>query len=234
MVCKRCKKSNNDDAKYCQNCGKLLDVDDSKNIKLLFIEITNKIIDLCKGISTRPVDTIKKFTKIDNFNLSIVLIVILSFCVSLFGLAFLKNTYSSFIGNNYYTYGFVAYKIPYFRTFYTLLFTVILLSFAYAGIMHIVNTMIFKRQSDFKEAYSMNAACSVVVSVGLIISSILLFINVYLGITLCIFSVMLNMIYTYHGLIFLGIKEENKCGYIYLLTHSLFYIILLTIIKLFS
>ena len=44
----------------------------------------------------------------------------------------------------------------------------------------------------------------------------------------------LNVVYSYHGLKFLGKNDENKYGYIYLLTNALFYVVIFIISKIFS
>ena len=68
-----------------------------------------------------------------------------------------------------------------------------------------------------------------ILSVGLLISSVLMFINGVLGIIFLSFGSVLNMIYLYNGIQYLGVKDKNKHGYIYLCTVAfciLFFVIL--------
>ena len=94
--------------------------------------------------------------------------------------------------------------------------------------------MIFKREADFKEVYSMYGVCSIVSSLGILASAILIFVNVSFGIIMFALTSILNVVYSYHGLKFLGKNDENKYGYIYLLTNVLFYVVIFIISKIFS
>ena len=72
------------------------------------------------------------------------------------------------------------------------------------------------------------------ISLGILASTILMFVNVSLGLIMFALTSILNVVYSYHGLKFLGTKDENKYGYIYLLTNVLFYVVIFIISKIFS
>lgn len=227
-------------AKYCTNCGKKLkegEVCDCKKDSVINNETTQKALDLVRGMIYTPIDTIKDFTKKSSFNLAMILVGVLSVITGLFVMSLCKNglNYSlqlAYSGLN----SFMprSIEIPYMKIFFTSLVLVFGLSFVYTFILYVVNTMIFKREADFKEVYSMYGACSIVSSLGILASAILIFVNVSLGMIMFALTSILNVVYSYHGLKFLGKNDENKYGYIYLLTNALFYVVIFIISKIFS
>ena len=227
-------------AKYCTNCGKKLnegEVCDCKKDSIMSNETTQKALDLVKGMIYTPIDTIKDFTKKSSFNLAMILVGVLSVITGLFVMSLCKNglNYSmqlAYSGINSFMPSSI--EIPYMKIFFTSLVLVFGLSFVYTFILYIVNTMIFKREADFKEVYSMYGACSIVSSLGILASTILIFVNVSFGMIMFALTSILNVVYSYHGLNFLGNKDENKYGYIYLLANVLFYVVIFTISKIFS
>lgn len=228
-------------AKYCTNCGKKLKegekCDCKKEVNVMDNDTIKKLTNLCKGIIYTPIDTMKEFTKKSNFNLSIVLIAILSFIAGLFSMSLCKNGLNYSLQLSYSGIESMmprTIEIPYMKIFFTSLIVVFALSFVYTGLLYLVNSKIFKRESDFKEVYSMYGACSIISSIGLLASAILIFVNVTLGIILLVLTSILNVVYTYHGLKFLGKTDENKYGYIYVLTNIFFYIVIFIISKIFS
>ena len=72
---------------------------------------------------------------------------------------------------------------------------------------------------------------SVISSVTLLVSSIFMFVHFALGFIVLALGMLLNMVYTYKGIEFLGVKDQNKHGYIYLLT-AVFYATVLAILML--
>ena len=227
-------------AKYCTNCGKKIkegEVCDCKKDTVISSEATQKALDLVKGMIYTPIDTIKDFTKKSSFNLAMILVGVLSIITGLFVMSLCKNglNYSmqlAYSGLNSFMPRTI--EIPYMKIFFTSLVLVFALSFVYTFILYVVNTMIFKREADFKEVYSMYGACSIVTSLGILASAILIFVNVSLGIIMFALTSILNVVYSYHGLKFLGNNDENKYGYIYLITNVLFYVVIFIISKIFS
>lgn len=227
-------------AKYCTNCGKKLkegEACDCKKDSIMNNETTKKALDLIKGMIYTPIDTIKEFTKKSNFNLAMILVGILSVITGLFAMSLCKNGYNLYLGrtynmNNPFISGTI--EIPYLKIFFTCTLLVFGLSFVYTFLLHLVNTNIFKREADFKEVYSMYGVCSIITSLGLLAAALLIFVNMTLGIVLFALSSILNLVYSYHGISFLGNKDENKFGYIYLLTNVFFYIVIFIISKIFS
>ena len=191
-------------AKYCTNCGKKLkegEVCDCKKDSVINNETTQKALDLVRGMIYTPIDTIKDFTKKSSFNLAMILVGVLSVITGLFVMSLCKNglNYSlqlAYSGLN----SFLpqSIEIPYMKIFFTSLVSVFGLSFVYTFILYVVNTMIFKREADFKEVYSMCGACSIVSSLGVLASTILIFVNVSLGMIMFALTIILNIVYIYH------------------------------------
>ena len=225
-------------AKFCTNCGRKLkegETCDCKN-NIPNNEILDSIVSLGKGMITKPIDTIKEFTKKENFNVALILIGILSVITSLFIMSLFKNGLSYYMSAMYGT-GLIntrTIEIPYLRIFITSIISVMALSFLYAGILYLVNTNLFKRESSFKEIYSMYASCSIIMTFGILGATILSFVNFTLAALVFVAASTLNMVYNYHGLKFIGKEEENKYGYIYLTTTAVFYLAIFIISKIFS
>lgn len=228
-------------AKYCTNCGKKLKegeaCDCKKDSNVMNNETTKKVVDMCKGMIYTPIDTINEFTKKSNFSFAMILVLALSIITGLFTMSLCKNGYNLYLGRVYNASNpFITgtIEIPYMKIFFTSLILVFGLSFIYTGLLYLVNNTIFKRECDFKEVYSMYGICSIISSLGLLISTILVFVNITFGVIIFALTSILNVVYSYHGLKFLGSKDENKYGYIYLLTNVFFFIVLFIVSKIFS
>ncbi len=224
-------------AKFCTNCGKKLKEGEKCDCTPAVVnnEDVQKVIDICKGMFTKPIDTMKDFTKKTNFTLALILTGILSLIAGLFAMATLKNAFSLMgFNKSFYTYGSMPVNLPYGKVFFTVLILVFACSFIYSGILYLVNSKIFKREADFKEVYALYGVTSIVISAVMLISCILMFLNVYFALVIVSLGSILSTVYSYHGLKFLGEKEENKYGYIYLTTMVLFYIAIFVITKVFS
>ena len=226
-------------AKFCTNCGKELKDGEKCDCTPSIISNDNvqKLLDLCKGMFVKPIDTMKEFAKKSNFTLAMILVGILSVVAGLFAMSLLKNAYSMVLGSagmGLYSYGSMSMDIPYARTFFTVLIVLFVLSFIYTGVLYLVNTKIFKRNVDFKEVYALYGVTSIVASVSLLVGTILMFLNVTFAFVIVMLGLMLYSVYNYHGIKFLGEKDENKYGYIYLTTSVIFYIVIFVITKVLS
>ena len=211
-------------AKFCIHCGRKLEDGEVCHCQVQKREHDLYFLDFLKGIFVKPIDTIKKYTNEKYLNLSLILIMVFVLSFSLFILSFISNMAYSFLGNSL----FVSY-IPYFQIFIMMIFGGMFYSLIYVGFLYLVNSVIFKGEKNFKKIVILYGVCSIILSVGLLISSILMFINGVLGIIFLSFGSVLNMIYLYNGIQYLGVKDKNKHGYIYLCTVAfciLFFVIL--------
>lgn len=226
-------------AKFCIHCGRKLkegevcDCQVKKNLES--DNLGASLLEVIKGIFIKPVDTIKKFTNDKHFTLALILLGIFSVAISLFVISFVKNlsdvATSAMGGISLYAIGMRTLSIPYLKIFFISLIIAILFIFIYTGILYLVNSVMFKGDKDFKKIFSMYGVCSVVVTLSLLVGAIFAFINVVLGVAIFLIGSILNTVYVFKGIQFLGVKDENKHGYIYLIT-TIFYGIFMFIVSL--
>lgn len=208
-------------AKYCIHCGKELK-ENEKCECFHESDFYGNVISLIKGIFVSPMDTIKENAKKDNFNFSMILMGVLSFILSIFSLGLIKVYYGSIsLIDSYYRTFNNSMGISYFSIFVKILVLSFILSFVFAGVVYLVNTIIFKGKADFKKIYSLGGVISIVNSISLFAGFLILFINVYLAMAFVFLGFVLSLTYFYSSLKLLGIKDENKYGYMFLIIISL-------------
>ncbi|MCI9585456.1 MAG: YIP1 family protein [Bacilli bacterium] len=227
-------------AKYCTICGKKLkekEVCDCKqNNKISSKEIINSLQETVKGIFVKPIDTIKNKCKEKNFIPSMILIGIMSIITGLFITALFKNSIELFNQINtlrMYTFSPLYLDVPYIKIFIITVIVTFALSFAYIGILYLVNTTIFKGRANYKTIYSLYGVTSIVVTASLVLATVLSFVNIGVSLIVLVLGVFLNLVYMYHGIKFIGPKDENKHAYIYLITNILYFIVVSIITELF-
>lgn len=225
--------------KYCIECGKKLKENEKCNCtqnKNTNNEMINSLIEMTKGIFVKPINTIKNSTKENNFIPSMILLGIMSIISGLFITILFKNSIELFNQiNTFRMYAFspLYVEIPYVKIFITMAIVIFALTFAYAGILYLVNTVIFKGKSNYKTIYSLYGVTSIVVTASLALATVLSFINIGVSLMVLILGAFLNLVYMYHGIKFIGPKDENKHAYIYLLTNILYFIVVSLFIELF-
>ena len=241
MFCSKCGEKNKEDAKFCNKCGESFEKGNNPNDKRIQIdtkELKNNVIDLLKGLLVKPIDTFKKYGKEKNFTLAIILVAILSLITGLFVISLMKNAYSlimSSIGSvgGLYSYSNYQVDIPYAKSFFIAVFTTFAFAFAFAGILYLVNTKIFKGKENFKKTFTIYGTISTVASVSLLASTILMFLSFGLASIILSLGLALTGFYTYHMIKMIGPKDENKHGYIYVVSTGLFYLFVFIVIKIF-
>ncbi|MDD6323146.1 MAG: YIP1 family protein [Bacilli bacterium] len=232
-------------AKFCIHCGKKLeegqicDCQKNQTTSNQTSDLINKLLDVFKGMFVQPMDTLKKYTTNKEFNLGIILVGIFAIATSILSLSIVKNAYSLIIGGVGYTassfgYGFGNLNVPYLKIFFTTLVVTIALVFIYTGLLYLTNTIIFKGDKDYKKTFNLYAINSALMSTVLLIAAIFMFVHVNLGMTILLAGLILNLVYQIKGLKLLGVKDENKHGYIYLITTILNCLVLFIIMKIFS
>ena len=229
-------------AKFCIHCGKKLKEGEVCNCKenenkQTSYDVKESFLDALKGMFVKPVDTIKKYTDEKHFNLALILVAIFGVAAALFTLSLFKNAFLQVMSatrSSFYSLMTTSIDIPYLKYFFIALIAVIAFSFIYTGLLYLVNTVMFKGDKDYKKTFSMYAVNTIITSITLLISAIFLFINVSLGLIILVLGSTLNMIYMFKGIEFLGVKDKNKHGYIYLITTVFCYIVLLIVSLIFS
>lgn len=235
-------------AKFCTNCGKALKdgipCDCQKEVNKVN-EISNnemvvKLIDMFKGMFVKPVDTVKKYTHSENFGISMILVGILSVFTGLFTMALMKNSYeliaSMMLGgmSSSYSMSSVVVDINSGGIFVGSAIATFVISFGYVGLLYLVNTIMFKGNASYKKIYSMYGVISIITTVSLAAATLLSFLNVGIALIIFVLGALLNLVYMICGLKLIGPKDENKIGYIYIITTVFYFIVLFVITKLFS
>lgn len=227
-------------AKFCIHCGKKLEDGEVCNCQASQSVATGgnigtDILEVLKGMFARPIDTLKAYTNGKHFSLALILIGIFAFVTALFTCSLVKNSadalFGSFGSASLYSIAMTQVNVSYLKVFFTALIVFIIFVFIYTGLFYLVNSIIFKGDKDYKKVFTMYGISSVVSSVALLASAIFMFVHITLGFIVLALGMLLNMVYTYKGIEFLGVKDENRHGYIYLLT-TVFYAIALAIIML--
>lgn len=228
-------------AKFCSNCGKKLEEGKSCNCKQETNIMNNELVTSCiyiiKNIFVKPIDVVKEYTKANNFKLALILSAIMSILTALFMMPMVKEFANLIYGTgeiSLYSAFVQTIEIPYFKIFLGVCLLVFSLTFVFTGALYLANTIIFKGESDFKTIYALYGVCSVVTSFALALGTLMAFLNIYLGLIVLMAGLILNMTYMIYGIKFIGPKDENKYGYIYLVAVVVNMIVTIFITKLFS
>ena len=226
-------------AKFCIHCGKKLKegevCDCQANVSVQTDNLGTTLLNVLKGMFVKPIDTIKSYTNEKNFNLALILVGIFSLSAALFMLSLIKNlsdmATSSMGALTLYSITSTSVEIPYLQIFFISLIAIIAFTFMYTALLYLVNSVMFKGDKSFKKVFTMYGINTVITSVTLLVTAIFMFIHVVLGLLIFVLGYTLNMVYMYKGIETLGVKDENKHGYIYLIT-TIFYSIELFMISL--
>ena len=257
MFCPKCGEKNRANAQFCVKCGEKFgdEKENAKKTKTTKVsadevkdaaveatkEMTNETTKIVKDMVVAPVDALKKYGEEKRFNLALVLVAIMSILVGLFGMALLKSVsaalnefvsslYGGFLGMGSNMYGSTP-ELPYAKTFFYSLIATYALSFIFVGILYLVNNLIFKGKESFKKMYVIYGIISIVISAALLASTILSFVSIKLSGLIIALGLALSSFYIFHMIRLIGPKDENKHGYIYVITTVLFYLAVYIIIK---
>lgn len=258
MFCPKCGEKNKEGAQFCTKCGekfgatkggkssakstKVTTEDVKELTKEVTKEMTNEASNIIRDMVSKPVDTLKKYGEEKRFNLALVLVGIMSLLTGLFSIALLKNLYSAIMDLVQSMYGGLlgmasSYgqqpEIPYLKVFFISLIATFALSFVFVGILYFVSNVLFKGKENFKKMYVIYSIVSIVVSATLLVSLILTFISVKFASIVLSLGFALSSFYVFHMIKLVGPSDENKHGYIYVITTALFYVAVYIIIKLF-
>ena len=225
-------------AKFCIHCGKALKEGEvcscQGNVQVQSGNVGSDLSEILKGMFTKPVSTLKTFTKDSSFNVALILLGVFCVAVSLFLLSFVKNlsdvAVSSMGGITLYTIGAASMQIPYLKIFFICLIVAVIFVFVYTGLLYLVNSVMFKGDRSFKKVFSMYGVSSVINTAALLVSAIFMFIHPVLGVVIFLLGSVLNTLYVFKGIEMIGVKDENKHGYIYLIT-TVFYALVLALIS---
>lgn len=230
-------------AKYCTQCGQELKAGENCNCNQKNFpnnKIINDLLENTKNIFVKPIDTLKNNAKENKFISAIILVAIMSVIAGVFIIVMFKNCIELFTQiNRIGMYGFnpiyspLYIEIPYIKLFFTIVILTFALSFAYVGILYLVNTFIFKGNANYKQIYSLYGVATIVKTASLVLASLLAYVNIGVALIVLLIGSFINLIYMYHSIKFIGPKDENKHPYIYLITTILYFIVICIITELF-
>lgn len=233
-------------AKFCINCGKALKdgkpcdcQKEMENTVFQNNELVGKLLNIFKGMFIKPIDTMKACAKKEYFGVSLILTGVLSILSGLFAMGISKGSYELvnmlMLGGSSSSYllGTVSVEIPYIQIFLATAIVTFGLTFAYSGILYLVNKL-FKGKSHYQSIYSLYAVASIIISSSLALATILSLINLSLALVVFMLGSLLNFVYIVKGIRFIGPKDENKYGYIYLSATVIYILVIFVVLKLFA
>ena len=187
-----------------------------------FSKYVNEIVNVFKGIFSKPVDTIKDFISEDKYISGIVLLVLTAISGGIYRIAYLKSTYNpandliSKLGN--YFMGEAPAKPAYFKEFFksfggdVLRYALIVLAFYV-----IVNT-ILKLKGSYKQAINVVAISFVALIIANLLKTVLVFsdstILGYVSSYISTFSYLFEIIVLSYGIKEVTGIDKNKLLYV--------------------
>ena len=148
----------------CPKCGRVLEEGQVCPCTVKESELKNNVMnifEMIKGLFLEPVKTIKRYTRGDNFKLSVILTVITGILGGLLAILLVKRTLEPTIEEMLYGTGILnayttisSYDVPYFRIFFMVAVLAICLLFLYGAFVKIVAGEIFGAKIKYKEAFN--------------------------------------------------------------------------------
>lgn len=199
----------------CPRCGRDLEEGQVCPCTVKDSDIKNNVMnvfEMVKGLFLEPIKTIKKYTKGDNFNLSVVLTVIIGILGGLLAILLVKRTLEPTIEEMLYGTGVLnayttvsSYNVPYFRIFFMVTVLVIALMFLYGAFVKLVAGEIFGAKIKYKEAFNFVNILGLILLGAIILSFIGVMFTPML--VMAIFTLALFLIFTY---LVLSLREVFK------------------------
>ena len=183
-------------AKYCSNCGRKLEdgeVCECKK-KMEFNIQGNKIVELCKNVFIKPVETIKDFKEEKNFSLSVIMVLVTSiifgfFCI-LVTKVFYKTSVALYARDMYNT----NYMVDYYSIFIVGIVIALIYCFLSAFILYLINNKIFNVEINYKNSFNITSPLLIFDVVGILLSIIALPVSIYIVGMVILFACMLKVI----------------------------------------
>lgn len=208
-------------AKFCTNCGKKLKEGEVCTCKKVEVKTTDvksyltSLINIIKGIFTKPVDTLKSFINDNNFVLALIILAVASIATSALSLVLIKQILDlTMLGGGILGLGLSTFEIPYVKYFFITLFTSIATYFLLAGMLYLIGVVILKGETTFKKLMTLIASSSVIHIIGTILTTIIMLISFKLALVMFMISSLFYIFYLYQGMKFAFKVDENKLAYI--------------------
>lgn len=210
--------------KFCSNCGSPLKEGKNCNCQKNKKENITKnkdtlksyydlFIEIVKGIFSKPIDTIKKYSTSKNYLFSLCAILINSIFSGILAYCFVKEGITSFIGLGALHLGYI--EISFLETVLqtTLFMTIFFISTA--SIIYILTSSLFKSKIEFKEVISLVGVCSIFTLVTSIAIIVFTFISIKLALMAFLIADTFYLAYLYQGISEISTLNKNNIAYVF-------------------
>ena len=223
-------------AKFCNKCGKpLVDgicpdcskKDEQKErteVEASESNLLTDYLDILKGMFTSPVKTMEKNITEKNFPIGILSIVICSVLFGIFMHVLISNIFSSVgldmsiisagieslnakiaaMGVSFPTLGSIGVKMAIFFA---------LASVIMAGLIYLMNSIIFKKKLDFKKIITMIGIIEITFSVCLLVAIIASFIHYVLAFIIIIVAIAILLVHLHQGILVIATMTKTQTFY---------------------
>lgn len=218
-------------AKFCTKCGKALEegkkhvCDNVEEVEEKVVnnsktnDYVNSYLDMVKKVLTKPVDMIKEYTNEENFNLSIIALILNCAVTGIFVYLILKEAMnglgmlSSVIGLG--SFGLGNIEIPFMKIFMGGLLFMAVWFVVCALMIFLIANVFMKDKITFKESIVLVGNTSVFTTITTVISIVLVYISVKLMAFVYIVAAVFYLTYLYQGISDKTELDKNKISYVF-------------------
>ncbi len=191
--------------------------------------LVNDCINIIKNFFKKPVDTLEENINENKFTNAMVMIVLNGLATGLFVVVLIKEVLGSMMGLLMGGYGSYAslmmgssyqVEIPYFKYFIIVAIVGIVMQLLLGAAAYLISDKMFKGNTNIKKMITLFGFSSIILTAGLLVASICLFINATLGLIVYLVACILNTYYICKGLEFSCNTDRNKLAYVLVLTYA--------------
>ena len=223
-------------AKYCTKCGKKLDgkpcdcENQTQTVTTTSNFDFNHLLDVVKGMFTKPVDTLNNFIGDHNLSYGLVLLGVNALIIALFCCLGMKEIFTFVSGSMSAFLIQSSIEFPYAEVFFKSLVFVILGYAILAGLFYLIADKLFKGPSSYQKMITLFGATSVILSATLLGSIVLMYVSTQLMFVWLCCGLLLQSVYTIQGLKMAINIDENKLGYVYAVVYAILLIVTIFIL----
>lgn len=228
-------------AKFCTKCGKALvegqvcDCQTAQNNATVvtttnsngfdFNQALNNYIEIVKGIFTKPIDTIKKFSTSSNFILGMIALVvncivsgIFLYCLCNEAIGLFSSLMGELMGYGSMFMGSSSIEVPFMDVF-LYGFASMAAGFVTTALMiYLVAGVILKDKIDIKKAFSLVGTVSVFTTVTTVVSILLTYVSIKFMLVVLLLAGIFYLTYLYQGINETTEVDKNKLAYVFVPT----------------
>lgn len=192
--------------KFCTKCGKPLEEGHTckKNDQNLFLNII-------KEIFIKPIDTIKKQTKIENFNFACILLMVNAITSGIL-------IYNIITESTNFLIPWTIQNTQFLKLFLQGTFFTIVSIITTGAVMYLLLGPISKTKLNFKTIFTMLGMTSIISTTLELVILLFLFISTKLAMTMLLLKIILYLTILYQGMTEITTVNKNKLPYVFLTT----------------